>query len=299
MLGAKGTPDHSAPSAARAFTLIELLVVMAIVALLAGLLLPSLARAKQKARGLQCLSNSRQMMIAWMLYADDAGGYLPYNVGGAGTGRGVGERHPQNWADGILDWELTPDNTNSASLSGSGIGLHLGRSAAVYQCPADRVVSALQRGAGWTRRARSYSMNAMMGNAGAASMTGMNVNNPGYRQFFRLGHIPSPSRMFVLVDEHPDSLNDGYFLNRADEQEWIDLPASHHGNAASFSFADGHAESHRWTVASTQQPARPDGAVLPFYLGRAELADWRWVIDRMSLGIAGQGARDYGGSYEH
>lgn len=149
----------------------------------------------------------------------------------------------------------------------------------------------------WTRRVRSYSMNAMMGNAGAASVTGVNVNNPGYRQFFRASHIPSPSQMFVLVDEHPDSLNDGYFLNRADEREWIDLPASYHGNTASFSFADGHAESHRWTVPSTRQPARPDGALLPYYLEPGELADWRWVIQRMSVTEGGTQGGGYGHPY--
>ncbi|MCB1127715.1 MAG: hypothetical protein KDM81_14575, partial [Verrucomicrobiae bacterium] len=126
---------------------------------------------------------------------------------------------------------------------------------------------------------------------------GMNVNNPGYRQFLRSSHIPSPSRLFVLVDEHPDSINDGYFLNRADEREWIDLPASYHGRAASFSFADGHAESHRWMVRSTLQPARPDGALLPFYLDPEELADWRWVVERMSILEGGADGGGYGHSY--
>lgn len=290
---------RSASPRRRAVTLIELLVVLAVVSALAALLLPALTSARQKARGLQCLGNARQMMLAWILYSDDASGYLPYNVGGAGTGRGVGARSRLNWADGILDWELSPDNTNSQGLVRGGIGPYLGRTAAAYQCPADRVLSALQREAGWTRRVRSYSMNAMMGNAGPASVSGMNVNNPGYRQFFRASHIPSPSRMFVLVDEHPDSLNDGYFLNRADARKWIDLPASYHGNAASFSFADGHAESHRWTVRSTRQPARPDGAMLPYYLEPEELSDWRWVTERMSVTEGATGEGGYRHPYNH
>ncbi len=75
-------------------------------------------------------------------------------------------------------------------------------------------------------------MNAMIGDAGDLSVTGYNRNNPDYVQFFNMSSIPEPAKIFVFLDEHPDSINDGYFINKADYWEWIDLPASYHNGAA-------------------------------------------------------------------
>ena len=287
----KVCPSKSAPPSA--FTLVELLVVIAMIGILAALLLPALARAKDRAYTIQCLNNNRQLMLAWRIYSDDHQDRLPYNVGGSGTGRGVGGKHPQNWADGILDWELTPDNTNTVLLTGQGIGPYSSGKAAIYHCPADQTLSSIQKSAGWKYRVRTYSMNAMMGDAGAATTGGFNVNNPSYVQFFRLSQIPNPVSFFVLVDEHPDSINDGYFLNRADKRAWIDLPGSYHNNGATFSFADGHAEVHRWTVGNTKQASRPDATQLPLYLKYTELKDWNWVIERMSLSSSSKQSYSY------
>jgi prepilin-type N-terminal cleavage/methylation domain-containing protein/prepilin-type processing-associated H-X9-DG protein len=272
------------------FSLIELLVVIAIIGILSAFLLPALVKSRERARAMACLSNNRQLMMAWLLYSGDFDGALPYNIGGAGTGRGVGERNSLNWANGILDWELTPDNTNAAALLQGGLGPYVSGNTLIYRCPSDKTLSQLQRNAGWSARVRSYSMNAMMGNAGPASESGENVNNPDYVQFFKIDQVPAPATFFVLVDEHPDSINDAYFLNRGDKHSWIDLPASHHNGAATFSFADGHSELRKWVRPSTVHPAQPDAAPLPLYLYESDLDDWKWVMERMSLGTESHGS---------
>ena len=125
-------------------------------------------------------------------------------------------------------------------------------------------------------------MNAMIGNAGPASTNGYNDNNPYYQQFFKITDISQPSQIFVFLDEHPDSIDDGYFINRAYEPEWIDLPASYHNRAAEFSFADGHSGPHRWRVPSTYPPPQPDAAGLPIDLNGSDQSDYDWVIQHMS-----------------
>lgn len=123
-------------------------------------------------------------------------------------------------------------------------------------------------------------MNAMVGDAGEFTRLGNNVNNPYHRQFFRLAQIPAPERIFLLIEEHPDSVNDGYFLNKVTAYEWTDLPASFHNQAANLVFGDGHAENHRWRDASTLRPARPDGAQLPFVVHAPDDQDWDWLMER-------------------
>jgi len=276
-----GGPSGSALR--RAFTLIELLVVVAIIAILASLLLPALGRAKAKAQGILCLNNTRQLGLAWVLYADDHNGHLAYNPGGDVKIRGVAPATYLNWVNNVLNWELKPDNTNLATIKEASLGPYASKAANIYRCPSDNVLSGIQRSAGWSQRVRSYSMNAMIGDAGDLSLAGFNRNNPDYVQFFNMSSIPEPAKIFVFLDEHPDSINDGYFINKADYWEWIDLPASYHNGAASFSFADGHSETHRWRVASTKPPSQPDGAPLPMKLPKSDWGDFDWVIDRMSV----------------
>ena len=135
-------------------------------------------------------------------------------------------------------------------------------------------------------------MNAMIGDAGAISANGFNTNNPSYTQFFKTTQIPQPSDIFVFLDEHPDSINDGYFINRApvyhydirDHVQWTDLPASYHNRAAAFSFADGHAELHRWSDSDTVRPAQPHAADLPIVLDALPRMDFYWVLRHMSIG---------------
>jgi len=139
-------------------------------------------------------------------------------------------------------------------------------------------------------------MNAMVGNAGAASASGANVNNPGYQQFFKVEQIPHPTDIFVFLDEHPDSIDDGYFLNReaatashgygGSGEQWIDLPASYHNRATAFSFGDGHASLHRWLKSSTIRPPVAYAASLPIQISAtpaSESADFEWVMEHMSV----------------
>ena len=241
------------------FTLIELLVAVALLAILAGLLMTALAKAKGRAQAIVCLNNTKQLALGWHLYATDHNDRLPYNLGSA-TSRGLAPRADYNWVNNIMTWELDPDNTNRAFAAKGSFSPCVDRSAEVYRCPSDRALSEIQRRAGWTARVRSYSMNAMVGDAGENSRYGTNIFNPEYKQFKRMSDIRNPVSIFVFVDEHPDSINDGYFLNRLEELEWLDLPASYHNGAAMFSFADGHVDLHRWKHATTKPPARPDAA---------------------------------------
>jgi prepilin-type N-terminal cleavage/methylation domain-containing protein/prepilin-type processing-associated H-X9-DG protein len=280
-------------SGARGFSLVEMLVVMAVIAILAALLLPALAQVKGRAHAMTCMSNSKQLVLAWHLYASDNAERLPYNLGMVGSAF----RTDLNWVNNVLTWDTSADNTNTATLTKASLGVFVGGNPAVYRCPADQTLSSVQQAAGWTARNRSYAMNAMVGDAGIFSTNGFNVNNPAYKQFFKITQIPQPASIFVFLDEHPDSINDGYFLNRAPQNyasagpgryygKWTDLPASYHSGAATFAYADGHALLHRWRQTSTVQPLLPNAANLPIAISSSSASaveDFNWVLEHMSV----------------
>ena len=261
------------------FTLIELLVVIAIIAILAAILLPTLSAARERARGVICLSNTRQLELAWELYADDHDGRLPDNL----VMTEFGSRTNSNWVNNVMTWDTSSDNTNLATITGASLGPYAEGQTGIYRCPSDHALSSSQRAAGWTARIRSYSMNAMVGDVGQFTSGGTNINNPDYVQFFKLTQIPHPTDIFVFLDEHPDSIDDGYFINRAYSWQWRDLPASYHNGAAAFSFADGHSALHSWVVPSTIRPPWPNAASLPISLPYKEWSDFQWVISHMSI----------------
>jgi prepilin-type N-terminal cleavage/methylation domain-containing protein len=270
------------PREGRGFTLVELLVVIAVIAILAGMLLPALARSKGRAQSLACLGNVGQLSLAWLMYADDYRDRLPYNLGGDRNQRFPPEVMDQNWVNNVMTWDLAPGNTNLAFIAKCPLGPYLSGNVSVFRCPADRVLSREQREAGWTGRVRSYAVNAMVGDAGPNVQNGGNIYNPGYRQFLSLSDFRRGSDTFVFIDEHPDSVADGYFLNRGEEEKWIHLPASTHNRSAALSFADGHGEIHRWVSASTYRPPRPDSGPLPFDVPDGDIADYDWLESRTS-----------------
>ncbi|MBI3850252.1 MAG: prepilin-type N-terminal cleavage/methylation domain-containing protein [Verrucomicrobia bacterium] len=280
---AQTTIDTAERLGRRGFTLVELLVVVAVIGILAALLMPALSRSKAKAHAIFCLNNTKQLTLAWLIYADDHNDQLPYNLGGDVARKTVAEKNNLNWVNDIMSWELDADNTNAALIADASLGPYANKVVGIYRCPSDNVLSDIQRAAGWRGRVRSYSMNAMVGNAGELSPSGVNQNNPDYEQFFTLSSIPQAAQIFVFLDEHPDSINDGYFINQAYKWEWTDLPASYHNGAGCFSFADGHSETHRWRFDSTKRPARPDAAQLPIAIPKSDWGDIDWVTDHMSV----------------
>jgi prepilin-type N-terminal cleavage/methylation domain-containing protein/prepilin-type processing-associated H-X9-DG protein len=226
----------------RAFTLIELLVVIAIIAILAALLLPALARAKDKANGISCLNNLIQLTLATHLYAGDNHDSIPPNyVDNDGA-----------WVGG--DVSSLPGATNVADIY-NAILFPYSKSADVYRCPGDKFSVAGNS----ALRIRSYSMNGMMGNNAVA--TGV---HPGITENMKLSDIlvPGPSMASLFFDEESSatlslcSIDDGYYAVESSSPKltgnWRNIPASRHGNAGQISFADGHSQRMKWLEPTTQ-----------------------------------------------
>jgi prepilin-type N-terminal cleavage/methylation domain-containing protein/prepilin-type processing-associated H-X9-DG protein len=269
------------------FTVVELMVVVAIIAILASLLAPALSRSKSRAQALMCMNNSRQLSLAWTMYSLENSGRLAYNQIPNPQLQMFASTDSPNWVNNIMNWELSSDNTNLDFINQSIIAPNANFSANIFHCPADQALSGVQRAAGWTARVRSVSMNGMVGDPGSLLVDGGNVSLPGYEQFVKEVDFIDPSYIFVFLDEHPDSIDDGYFLNAApapgSPSVWLDLPASYHNGGGSFSFADGHTEIHRWHNASTVRPPQPDAAGLPITLATGDTDDLNWVLKHTSV----------------
>lgn len=236
------------------FTRVELVVILAMMVILGLLARPVLGHGESKSRVLACMANLKAISLGWTLFANDHNGVLPKNYHGAvaqsPTTSTIG------WASGWLDWGTSTANTNGQYLvldRYSSLGVYLNRDARTFHCPADTYVSGAQKARGWTSRIRSYSMDIAVGDGNAEQgpwqATWKHVKTMA--DFIN----PGPASTFVLLEEHPDSINDPAFFPPY-ATSWIDLPASFHDGAMNVTFGDGHLECRLWVSARTLVPVR-------------------------------------------
>ena len=261
----------AAETRGKAFTLIELLVVIAIIAILASLLLPALSKTKTKAQGIYCVNNLKQLQLCWQMYADDHDGILPPNNQYGADRNG---KKGSGWVDGWMDFLASnTDNTNTSLLLESRLGPY-NKSAGIYKCPADQSIVKIS-GRDYPR-VRSVSMNSYVVGTGRDD----GFNQAPYYAYKKLSDMNAPplSMLWVIIDEREDSVNDAFYGQMVGSAVICDCPGSYHNGACGLSFADGHAEIHRWLDPETKRPFKK-GQIWPYGQYQAK-RDMAWLNER-------------------
>jgi prepilin-type N-terminal cleavage/methylation domain-containing protein/prepilin-type processing-associated H-X9-DG protein len=269
----------------KGFTLIELLVVIAIIAILAGMLLPALGKAKSKTLSIGCLNNLRQLVAAWHVYTMDFNDRVANNYGVDQTIDEINTKRFGNWVNNVMTWDVGGvaggSVTNVTFVKNGVLAPYTAGALGVYRCLADKYVSPQQRRAGYKERLRSLSMNSFFGrfsNGNDPTATGRNWGMTDYKQFLKTTQVPQPVKTWLTIDEHADSINDGYFINGASSTAWTDIPASYHNGGTGFSYADGHSEIHHWKSPTSLYKVTYSYTSRSFDKTGREV-DWRWYFD--------------------
>ncbi len=265
-------PNHRS----HAFTRLDLAAAIAATALLAALVVPSLAATSRTSNSMICADNLRRLIAAWTLYANENQGRLISNAEGGRAASPMPYSNPPYWAVGWLNWDTSADNTNTAYLIDpryGGLSDHINADASLFRCPEDTYLSAAQVNGGFPWRARSYSMNYYLGNPSGSWF------GTGFARFYKFSDFKTlaPGKAFVFVEEHPDSINDPVFVQDPLSSMSVDLPWAPHERGSWFAFADGHLERRTWSHPALFAPVR--FASVPSPLLPNNTPDFAWLTE--------------------
>ncbi|MCI0537658.1 MAG: prepilin-type N-terminal cleavage/methylation domain-containing protein [Verrucomicrobiales bacterium] len=269
-----GTSDRRLRGSQPAFTLIELLVVIAIIAILASLLLPALSKAKLRAQGVHCMNNSRQLGLAWLMFAEDNNDVA---LGALST-----PPYPP-WISGASD--QVPIGVDLKTVTTSPTYPYV-QTPGAFRCAADP--SKLKYQGRLQPRVISYAVNGFLG-----PPTSWQIDDKQYKSVLKTSDFsdPGPSRIFVLIDEHENSINDAQFdafdkYTQHRNQRWLDAISGRHGNASGVLFGDGHSEIVKWKTPGLSKVVKSADGSTPrsdlSHIGNSAIQDFIWMTNHVA-----------------